>query len=185
MSAMKSHGGTVAAGRDVLLAAAISKCRKRLIPFMFLLYFVAFIDRVNVGFAKDAMAADLHMSNDAYALGAGIFFAAYAMVGVPANLLMNRIGAKLWLSGTTILWGIVSACTGLVESPTQFILLRFALGVAEAGSDTEAGAPTPETRNDAPLAGQITVSVDIEDEAKIVQVRSAFAEFDADAVAES
>jgi sugar phosphate permease len=133
MSAMKPHGGTVAAGQDAVLAAAISKCWKRLIPFMFLLYFVAFIDRVNVGFAKDAMAADLHMSNDAYALGAGIFFAAYAMVGVPANLLMTRIGAKLWLSGTTIVWGILSACTGLVGSPTQFIVLRFALGLAEAG----------------------------------------------------
>ena len=133
MRAMKPQSDTVATGKDVLLAAAISKCRRHLIPFMFLLYFVAFIDRVNVGFAKNAMAADLHMSNDAYALGAGIFFAAYAIVGVPANLLMNRIGAKLWLSGTTIVWGIVSGCTGLAGSPTQFILLRFALGVAEAG----------------------------------------------------
>ena len=133
MTARMPDGDTVAAGLDVVLAQAISKCWKRLIPFMFLLYFVAFIDRVNVGFAKGAMATDLHMSNDAYALGAGIFFAAYAAVGVPANLLMNRIGAKLWLSGTTILWGILSACTGLVGSPTQFIMLRFALGLAEAG----------------------------------------------------
>jgi MFS family permease len=133
MSAVKPQALTGATETDRLLAAAISKCRRRLIPFMFALYFVAFIDRVNVGFAKNAMAADLHMSNDAYALGAGIFFAAYALVGVPANLLMNRIGAKLWLSGTTILWGIVSACTGLVGNPTQFVVLRFALGVAEAG----------------------------------------------------
>lgn len=118
---------------EATLARAISKCWNRLIPFMFLLYFVAFIDRVNVGFAKDAMSVDLKMSESAFALGAGIFFASYAMFGVPSNLLMNKIGAKIWLSLTTIVWGLLSAATALVQTETQFIMLRFVLGLAEAG----------------------------------------------------
>ncbi|WP_306803203.1 MFS transporter, partial [Escherichia coli] len=100
---------------------------------MFAMYFIAFIDRVNVGFAKDAMAIDIALSQSAFALGAGIFFAAYALFGIPANLLMNRWGAKRWLSATTALWGALSACTGLVTNEQQFIVLRFLLGIAEAG----------------------------------------------------
>lgn len=87
------------------LNAAIRKTWRRLVPLMFAMYFIAFIDRVNVGFAKDAMAIDIALSQSAFALGAGIFFAAYALFGIPANLLMNRWGAKRWLSATTALWG--------------------------------------------------------------------------------
>ncbi|WP_409513903.1 MFS transporter [Serratia proteamaculans] len=100
---------------------------------MFSLYFIAFIDRVNVGFAKDAMSVDIALSQSAFALGAGIFFAAYAIFGIPANLLMNRLGAKVWLSATTAVWGALSACTGFVTNEMQFIALRFLLGLAEAG----------------------------------------------------
>lgn len=115
------------------LDRAISKSWNRLMPFMFILYFIAFIDRVNVGFAKDTLSADIKMSVSAFALGAGIFFASYAISGVPSNLLMHRVGAKLWLSLTTILWGLLSAGTALVTTETQFICLRFLLGFAEAG----------------------------------------------------
>ncbi|WP_336842942.1 MFS transporter [Serratia nevei] len=115
------------------LNVAIRKTWRRLVPLMFAMYFVAFIDRVNVGFAKDAMAIDIALSQSAFALGAGIFFAAYALFGIPANLLMNRWGAKRWLSATTALWGALSACTGLVTNEQQFIVLRFLLGIAEAG----------------------------------------------------
>jgi MFS family permease len=115
------------------LNAAIRKTWRRLVPLMFAMYFIAFIDRVNVGFAKDAMAIDIALSQSAFALGAGIFFAAYALFGIPANLLMNRWGAKRWLSATTALWGALSACTGLVTNEQQFIILRFLLGIAEAG----------------------------------------------------
>lgn len=76
------------------LNVAIGKTWRRLVPLMFAMYFVAFIDRVNVGFAKDAMAIDIALSQSAFALGAGIFFAAYALFGIPANLLMNRWGAN-------------------------------------------------------------------------------------------
>ncbi|MGQ5799221.1 MFS transporter [Serratia sp. IR-2025] len=115
------------------LNVAIGKTWRRLVPLMFAMYFVAFIDRVNVGFAKDAMAIDIALSQSAFALGAGIFFAAYALFGIPANLLMNRWGAKRWLSATTALWGALSACTGLVTNEQLFIVLRFLLGIAEAG----------------------------------------------------
>ncbi|HBH6949772.1 TPA: MFS transporter [Serratia marcescens] len=115
------------------LNVAIRKTWRRLVPLMFAMYFIAFIDRVNVGFAKDAMAIDIALSQSAFALGAGIFFAAYALFGIPANLLMNRWGAKRWLSATTALWGALSACTGLVTNEQQFIVLRFLLGIAEAG----------------------------------------------------
>lgn len=115
-----------------VLNSAIKKTWRRLMPFMFIMYFVAFIDRVNVGFAKDAFARDIALSNEAYALGAGIFFASYAICGVPANLMMNKLGAKRWLGATTVLWGALSSLTGFVENETQFIILRFVLGMAEA-----------------------------------------------------
>lgn len=116
-----------------VLNSAISKTWKRLVPLMFILYFIAFIDRVNVGFAKHAMQADIGLSDSAYALGAGIFFAAYALFGIPANLVMTKLGAKRWISITTIVWGLLSACTGFITSETQFVILRFILGIAEAG----------------------------------------------------
>ncbi|WP_354292914.1 MFS transporter [Paramixta manurensis] len=118
---------------DDVLNSAINKTWRRLIPFMFILYFVAFIDRVNIGFAKQAMAADIGLSESAFALGAGIFFAAYAIFGIPANLLMNKIGAQKWLSITTAIWGLLSAAIALVTNETQFVILRFLLGLGEAG----------------------------------------------------
>lgn len=118
---------------DPTLNSAIKKAWYRLMPLMFIMYFVAFIDRINVGFAKDAMSADIGLSQSAFALGAGIFFAAYALFGIPANLMMNKLGAKVWLSSTTVVWGLLSAGTGLVSNEYQFVILRFLLGVAEAG----------------------------------------------------
>ena len=94
----------IAAYQDPLLNKTVTKVWVRLMPLLFILYFVAFIDRVNIGFAKDAMQSDLHLSDNAYALGAGIFFSAYALFGVPANLILNRIGARKWISMTTLLF---------------------------------------------------------------------------------
>ncbi|EJF88908.1 MFS transporter [Bartonella tamiae] len=124
---------TTTAYENPLLNQAVSKTWLRLMPLLFILYFVAFIDRVNIGFAKDAMQSDIHLSNSAYALGAGIFFAAYALFGVPANLILNKIGARIWISLTTAVWGVLSALTGFITSEFQFIVLRFLLGLAEAG----------------------------------------------------
>ncbi|EOZ4992090.1 TPA: MFS transporter [Klebsiella pneumoniae] len=124
---------TITAYDNPALNSAIQKSWKRLVPLMFILYFVAFIDRVNVGFAKDAMQLDIGLSDSAFALGAGIFFAAYALFGIPANLILNKIGAQKWLSITTVIWGVLSAMTGFVTNETQFIVLRFLLGLGEAG----------------------------------------------------
>lgn len=124
---------TITAYDNPALNSAIQKSWRRLVPLMFILYFVAFIDRVNVGFAKDAMQLDIGLSDSAFAFGAGIFFAAYALFGIPANLILNKIGAQKWLSITTIIWGVLSAMTGFVTNETQFIILRFLLGLGEAG----------------------------------------------------
>ncbi|MHC5308074.1 MFS transporter [Bartonella sp. LJL80] len=124
---------TITAYDNPLLNKAIGKVWVRLMPLLFILYFVAFIDRVNIGFAKDAMQADIHLSDGAYALGAGIFFCAYALFGVPANLILNRIGARLWISLTTVIWGVLSMATGFITNEFEFIVIRFLLGIAEAG----------------------------------------------------
>lgn len=123
----------VTAYDNTVLNTAINKTWKRLVPLMFILYFIAFIDRVNVGFAKQAMQSELGFSEASYALGAGIFFAAYALFGIPANLVMTKLGAKRWISITTIVWGVLSAFTGFIQNETQFVILRFILGIAEAG----------------------------------------------------
>ena len=114
----------------------------RLIPFLFLLYIIAFLDRVNVSFAKLQMGQDLGFSESVYAMGAGIFFIGYFLFEVPSNLILNRVGAKIWIARIMILWGIISAAfmyvrpisTWLgVETATGFNILRFLLGVGEAG----------------------------------------------------
>jgi ACS family tartrate transporter-like MFS transporter len=120
--------GTVVDGR-----ALYSKISWRLIPYMFLLYIVAYLDRVNVGFAAMDMQRDLHFSNTVYGTGAGIFFLGYALCDLPSSLILRRIGTRIWIARIMISWGAVSACMVWVSSPGSFYLLRFLLGVAEAG----------------------------------------------------
>jgi len=121
------------ATRDVALDSAITKARSRLLPFLVLMYILAFIDRANVGFAKNVLQADTGLSDAAFAFGAGVFFLGYAIFEVPSNLLMYRFGARVWMSRIMITWGIVSACTALVHDATSFYVLRILLGIAEAG----------------------------------------------------
>ncbi|MEO6920909.1 MAG: MFS transporter [Collimonas sp.] len=105
----------------------------RFVPFIMLCYVVAYLDRVNVGFAKLQMSQDLGFSETIFGLGAGIFFLGYFLFELPSNLIMNRVGAKLWIARIMITWGLLSACFAWVQTPTQFYVLRFLLGVAEAG----------------------------------------------------
>lgn len=119
--------------RDPVLASAISKASRRLMPMLVILYIIAFLDRTNVGFAAEALEVDRGVSAGAYALGAGIFFIGYALFEIPSNLMLNRVGAKYWLARIAITWGIVSACFAFVQGPNSFIVLRFLLGVTEAG----------------------------------------------------
>jgi len=111
----------------------IGKVTRRLIPFMFILYVVAYIDRINVGFAALQMNADLGFNDAIFGLGAGIFFLGYFLFQVPANLILQKLGARQWISIIMIIWGILAAGTAFVKTPQGFYLLRFLLGVAEAG----------------------------------------------------
>ncbi|QDG67237.1 MFS transporter [Pseudarthrobacter sp. NIBRBAC000502772] len=116
-----------------VLRSAISKASFRLMPMLVILYVVAFLDRTNVGFAEAALEVDRGITAGAYALGAGIFFIGYALFEIPSNLLLTKFGAKVWLARIAITWGIVSACFAFVQGETSFIILRFLLGVTEAG----------------------------------------------------
>lgn len=120
-------------GPEVLDAVLYRRIVWRLIPFLFLCYLCAYLDRVNVGFAKLQMAQDLAFSETVYGLGAGIFFIGYFLFEVPSNLLLHRIGARRSLARIMILWGLISAGMALVEDERSFYILRFLLGVAEAG----------------------------------------------------
>jgi MFS transporter, ACS family, tartrate transporter len=111
----------------------LAKIRRRLIPFMFLLYIVSYLDRVNVGFAALQMNQDLGLSASVFGLGSGIFFIGYFLFEVPSNLIMERIGARLWIARIMISWGLVSAGMMFMKGPTSFYTLRFLLGLAEAG----------------------------------------------------
>jgi len=115
------------------VAIVLSKVRRRLIPFVFLLYIVAYLDRINVGFAALQMNAALGLSASAYGLGAGIFFVSYTVFEIPSNVVLARIGARLWIARIMITWGLVSSGMMLVQGAASFFVMRFLLGAAEAG----------------------------------------------------
>jgi ACS family tartrate transporter-like MFS transporter len=111
----------------------LHKVRRRIMPLIVLLYFVAYLDRNNVGFAKLTMSADIGLSAAAFGLGAGIFFVGYALLEVPSNAGMYRYGARKWLARILISWGIFATAMALVTGETSFYVIRFLLGAAEAG----------------------------------------------------
>jgi len=102
-------------------------------PYLFLCYVLAYVDRVNVGFAKLQMQQDLGMSDSVYGIGAGIFFIGYFIFEVPANMMLQRIGARLWIGPIMIAWGLVSTCTLFVKGASSYYALRFLLGIVESG----------------------------------------------------
>jgi ACS family tartrate transporter-like MFS transporter len=118
---------------EELRSRAIAKATRRLIPFLFLIYVVAYLDRVNVSFAQLQLEDDLDFSDTIFGLGAGIFSLGYVLFGVPSNLALNRFGARRWLAWIMIVWGLLSASTMFIGGPVSFYVLRFLLGVAEAG----------------------------------------------------
>jgi MFS family permease len=110
-----------------------TKVALRLLPLLFLCYITAFLDRINVGFAKLQMQSDLNLSDSVYGFASGIFFVGYLLFEVPSNLLLEKIGARLWIARIMITWGIVSGATLCVNSAASFYAVRFLLGFAEAG----------------------------------------------------
>jgi D-galactonate transporter len=113
--------------------ATYRKVAWRLTPLLMLSYVVAYLDRVNVGFAKLGMSTDLGLSDAVYGFGAGIFFIGYFIFEVPSNVILHKVGARVWIARIMITWGIVSMLTMFVTTPTMFYVMRFLLGLAEAG----------------------------------------------------
>src|ERR1700720_4242807 len=105
----------------------------RLLPFCFVLYFICYLDRVNIGFAALTMNKDIGLSSYIFGLGAGAFFWGYFILEVPSNLILEKVGARRWIGRIMISWGLVSAAFVFTRGPISFIILRFSLGLAEAG----------------------------------------------------
>lgn len=114
-------------------AATFAKVTWRLLPLLFLCYVASYLDRVNVGFAKLQMLSDLHFSETVYGLGAGIFFLGYFLFEIPSNMILHRVGARIWVARIMITWGIISGAMIFINTPAMFYVMRFLLGVAEAG----------------------------------------------------
>jgi ACS family tartrate transporter-like MFS transporter len=118
---------------DDLDRAIAGKVAWRLAPLLMVCYFVAFLDRVNIGFAALTMNQDLGFDSAIYGLGAGIFFLGYFIFEVPSNLVLEKVGARIWIARIMLTWGLVSAAMALVWNEPSFYLARFLLGAAEAG----------------------------------------------------
>ena len=113
--------------------STLRKVFLRIIPFIMLLYFMVFIDRVNIGFASLQMNKDLGLSPTVFGFGAGIFFWGYFLCEIPSNIALHRFGARLWIARIMVSWGILAAIESQIQGPTSFYILRFLLGAAEAG----------------------------------------------------
>jgi ACS family tartrate transporter-like MFS transporter len=124
---------TATAASEGLEAGAIRKATWRLIPFVMLLYFVAFLDRINVGFAALTMNKDIGLTPQMFGLGSGIFFLGYFAFEVPSTIILHKVGARFWIGRVMITWGLVSVATAFTRGPISFCALRFLLGLAEAG----------------------------------------------------
>ncbi|WP_277185382.1 MFS transporter [Caballeronia sp. BR00000012568055] len=114
-------------------SSTYSKVTWRLLPFLFICYLCAYLDRINVSFAKLQMLNDLHFSEAVYGAGAGVFFIGYLLFEVPSNLILLKVGARRWIARIMVTWGLISAAMMFVTTPTSFYVMRFLLGVAEAG----------------------------------------------------
>ncbi len=114
-------------------SATIRRVTLRLVPFLMVCYFVSFVDRVNLGFAALQMVRDLKLSSTVFGLGGGIFFLSYFLFEVPSNLVLARVGARLWIARIMVTWGLLAMAMALVTGPNSLYAMRFVLGAAEAG----------------------------------------------------
>lgn len=122
-----------AASQTTAYDSAIRKLYWRIMPLVFIGYVIAFIDRTNVGFAALEMNKDLGLSATQFALGAGLFFLSYVLLEIPSNLVLDKVGARFWIPRILITWGIVTVATGFIQGANSFYVMRFLLGIAEAG----------------------------------------------------
>ncbi|WP_225995644.1 MULTISPECIES: MFS transporter [Geobacillus] len=118
---------------EVVKQRVIRKTMLRILPFILILYIVAHLDRVNIGYAALSMNAELALSAEVFGLLSGIFFIGYFLFEVPSNMILHKVGARVWIARIMITWGIIVVLTGFVQSAAHLYVLRFLLGVAEAG----------------------------------------------------
>ncbi|NWD50446.1 MFS transporter [Pseudomonas gingeri] len=119
--------------RDSLLTVAVAKVKRHVLPLFVIMFIVNYIDRVNIGFVRTHLEHDLGIGAAAYGFGAGLFFIGYALFEVPSNMFLQKVGARLWLTRIMFTWGLVATAMAFVQNETHFYILRFLLGVAEAG----------------------------------------------------
>ena len=124
---------TTSESTDIDVPALRRKVAWRILPLVFLLYIISYLDRANVAFAKLRMGEALDFSDEVFGFGIGVFFIGYLFLEIPGALLVERWSARKWFARILITWGLISAATAFVETPTQFYWVRFLLGVAEAG----------------------------------------------------
>ena len=127
---MVSSPGIVSSLKET---AIVRQLQIRLLPILFVLFVIAFIDRINLGFAALTMNRELAVSSQQFGFAAGVFFWGFFLIEIPSNLILHRIGARVWIARILITWGLVAALTGFVQSAHQLYVARFALGLAEAG----------------------------------------------------
>ena len=127
---VRDYSATSNSRESSLRNATLRAVNRRLIPFLFVLYVVSFLDRVNVGFAALEMNRDLGLSSAVFGFGAGIFFVGYSIFEIPSNLILARMGARLWIARIMITWGLLASGMMFVQGPISFYVLRFLLGVA-------------------------------------------------------
>lgn len=125
--------GSVEQGSDVDAKKLYSKISWRLIPYIFILYILAYLDRVNVGFAAVEFKRDLHLSDTVFGLGGGLYFIGQLMFDLPSNLLLQKVGPRLWIARIMISWGIIASCMMFVQGAHSFYAMRLLLGISEAG----------------------------------------------------
>ena len=129
-----SPSATLVTGQpNALESIVIAKMTRRLVPLLVVCFFAAFLDRVNVSFAALTMNKDIGLSMSAYAFGAGVFFLTYFVFEIPSNLLLERVGARVWITRIMLTWGVLSAANAFVRGPVSFYAVRALLGAAEAG----------------------------------------------------
>ena len=130
---MTASNSRVNEGASSALLSAVSKVKRHVLPLFVIMFIVNYIDRVNIGFVRTYMEHDLGIGAAAYGLGAGLFFIGYALFEVPSNILLQKVGARIWLTRIMLTWGLVAAGMAFIQNETHFYILRFLLGVAEAG----------------------------------------------------
>src|SRR5262252_2015087 len=113
--------------------ALVRKITWRIVPFVFLLYIISYLDRANIGYAALQMNKELALSSEAFGFVSGIFFIGYFLFEVPSNVMLNKYGARVWIARILLTWGVVAVISAFVQNATQLYVLRFLLGVAEAG----------------------------------------------------